>query len=283
MVEALTTGFFNGLIYAAVAVGLALIWGITDVINFAHGDFLMLGMYAAYWMFTLGHVDPTLSAPIAACALGFVGFLAYALIIRPLQRAPAMIVILATFGLGLVLRQLAFIAFSPDYRNLPDTWLSGSISLGAMSLGRPQVATGVVALAMIVVLFVLVYRTRWGRALQAVAEDRHAASLVGIASDRVNAQVWILGSAAVGLTGALLTSFFYVFPSVGAVFGLLAFVAVAMGGFGSLPGAFLSGILIGIVEAATGYLVEPAYKTASIFVIFLLVLWYRPYGLFGRW
>lgn len=283
MVEALTTGFFNGLIYAAVAVGLALIWGITDVINFAHGDFLMLGMYAAYWMFTLGHVDPTLSAPIAACALGFVGFLAYALIIRPLQRAPAMIVILATFGLGLVLRQLAFIAFSPDYRNLPDTWLSGSISLGAMSLGRPQVATGVVALAMIVVLFVLVYRTRWGRALQAVAEDRHAASLVGIASDRVNAQVWILGSAAVGLTGALLTSFFYVFPSVGAVFGLLAFVAVAMGGFGSLPGAFLSGILIGIVEAATGYLIEPAYKTASIFVIFLLVLWYRPYGLFGRW
>jgi len=283
MVEALITGFFNGLIYAAVAVGLALIWGITDVINFAHGEFLMLGMYVAYWLFTLGQVDPALSAPIAACALGFVGFLAYALIIRPLQRAPAMIVILATFGLGLVLRQLAFIAFSPDYRNLPDTWLSGSISMGGISLGRPQVATGVVALALIAGLFVLVYRTRWGRALQAVAEDRQAASLVGIASDRVNAQVWVLGSAAVGLTGALLTSFFYVFPSVGTVFGVLAFVAVAMGGFGSLPGAFLSGILIGLVEAATGYLVEPAYKTASIFLIFLLVLWYRPYGLFGRW
>jgi len=283
MLEALTSGLFNGLIYAAVAVGLALIWGITDVINFAHGDFLMLGMYAAYWLFTLGHVDPTLSAPIAACALGFVGFLTYALIIRPLQRAPAMIVILATFGLGLVLRQLAFIAFSPDYRNLPDTWLSGSISFGAISLGRPQVATGVLALALIGALFMLVYRTRWGRALQAVAEDRQAASFVGIASDRVNAQVWMLGSAAVGLTGALLTSFFYVFPSVGAVFGLLAFVAVAMGGFGSLPGAFLSGILIGIVEAATGYLIEPAYKTASIFLIFLLVLWYRPHGLFGRW
>ena len=283
MLEALSTGLFNGLIYAAVAVGLALIWGITDVINFAHGDFLMLAMYAAYWLFTLGHVDPALSAPIAACALAFVGFVAYALIIRPLQRAPAMIVILATFGLGLVLRQLAFIAFSPDYRSLPDTWLSGSISLGEISLGRPQVVTGIVALAMVGVLFMLVYRTRWGRALQAVAEDRQAASLVGIASDRINAQVWMLGSAAVGLTGALLTSFFYVFPSVGAVFGLLAFVAVAMGGFGSLPGAFLAGILIGLVEAATGYLIEPAYKTASIFLIFLLVLWYRPRGLFGRW
>lgn len=283
MLEALTTGLFNGLIYAAVAVGLALIWGITDVINFAHGEFLMLGMYVAYWMFTLGHVDPTLAAPVAACVVGFVGFAAYALIIRPLQRAPAMIVILATFGLGLVLRQAAFIAFSPDYRNLPDTWLSGSVHFAGISLGRPQVATGLVALAMIVALFWLVYRTRWGRALQAVAEDRRTASLVGIPADRVNAQVWILGSAAAGLTGALLTSFFYVFPSVGSVFGLLAFVAVAMGGFGSLPGAFLAGIVIGLVEALTGYLIEPAYKTASIFVIFLLVLWYRPKGLFGRW
>ncbi|MDE2289541.1 MAG: branched-chain amino acid ABC transporter permease [Burkholderiales bacterium] len=283
MFEALATGLFNGLIYAAIAVGLALIWGITDVINFAHGDFLMLGMYAAYWMFTLGHVDPTLSAPIAACLLAFVGFLSYAVIIRPLQRGSPMIVILATFGLGLVLRQLAFIAFSPDYRNLPDTWLSGAVNLAGVSLGRPQVATGLVALVVTGLLFLLVYRTRWGHALQAVAEDRQAASFVGIAADRINAQVWMLGSAAVGLAGALLTSFFYVFPSVGNVFGLLAFVAVAMGGFGSLPGAFISGILIGVVESLTGYLVEPAYKMVSIFVIFLLVLWYRPRGLFGRW
>src|SRR3546814_1070069 len=155
----------------------------------------MLGMYAAYWLFTLGHVDPTLSAPLVACLLGFVGFLSYALIIRPLQRAPAMIVILATFGLGLVLRQLAFIFFSPDYRNLPDTWLSGSVSIGSVSLGQPQVVTGGISLVVIVLLFILVYRTRWGRALQAVAEDRQAASLMGIAADRVNAQVWILSSA----------------------------------------------------------------------------------------
>jgi branched-chain amino acid transport system permease protein len=283
VLEALASGLLNGLIYALIAVGLALIWGITDVINFAHGEFLMLGMYAAYWLFTLGHLDPTLSAPLVACLLGFVGFLAFALIIRPLQRGPAMIVILATFGLGLVLRQLAFIAFSPDYRNLPATWLSGSVSVAGLHLGRPQVGTGVVSLVVIVLLFLLVYRTRWGHALQAVAEDRQAASLVGIASDRVNAQVWILGSATVGLAGALLTTFFYVFPSVGNVFGLLAFVAVAMGGFGSLPGAFLSGILIGVIEAMTGYLILPAYKMVSIFLIFLLVLWYRPRGLFGRW
>ncbi len=283
MYEALATGLVNGLIYALIAVGLALIWGITDVINFAHGDFLMLGMYAAYWLYTLAHLDPTLSAPLVACLLAFVGFLSYALIIRPLQRGPSMVVILATFGLGLVLRQLAFIAFSPDYRNLPATWLSGSVRMAGISMGLPQVGTGLVSLLVVVLLFFLVYRTRWGHALQAVAEDREAALLVGIASNRVNAQVWMLGSAAVGLAGALLTTFFYIFPSVGNVFGLLAFVAVAMGGFGSLPGAFVSGILIGLVEALTGYFVLPAYKMVSIFLIFLLVLWYRPRGLFGRW
>lgn len=283
MLEALYSGLLNGMIYAAVAVGLALIWGITDVVNFAHGEFLMLGMYAAYWLFTLGHVDPTLSAPLVAALLGFVGFMTYALIIRRLQLGPPMAVILATFGLGLVLRQLASIAFSPDYRSLPHTLVSGSVTLTGVSLGRPQFVTGLIALAMVAALFVLVYRTRWGHALQAVAEDRQAAALVGISPDRFNAQVWILGSASVGLAGALLTTFFYVFPSVGVVFGLLAFVAVCMGGFGSLLGACIAGILIGVIEAMMGYFVEPALKTMSIYILFVLVLWYRPRGLFGRW
>ncbi|HEX7749880.1 MAG TPA: branched-chain amino acid ABC transporter permease [Bordetella sp.] len=283
MLEALLAGLFNGLIYAAVAVGLALIWGITDVINFAHGEFLMLAMYAAYWLYTLGHVDPTMSAPLVAVLLAFVGFLTYALIIRRLQDGPPMTVILATFGLSLVLRQVAFIAFTPDYRTLPNTWLSGSVSLAGISMGRPSVVTGLVALVMVIALFVLVYRTRWGHALQAVAEDRQVAALVGIAPDRVNAQVWMLGSAAVGLAGALLTTFFYVFPSVGTVFALLAFVAVCMGGFGSLAGAVIAGLLIGVIEAMTGYFVAPALKTVSIYVLFILVLWYRPRGLFGRW
>ena len=283
MLEALSAGLFNGLIYAAVALGLALIWGITDVINFAHGEFLMIGMYAAYWMFTLGHVDPTLSAPLVACLLGFVGFMTYTLIIKRLQKGPAMAVILATFGLGLVLRQLAFIFFSPDYRNLPDTFVSGSITVGHISMGRPQVIAALASLVVIGILFLLVYRTRWGHALQAVAEDREVAALVGIPPDRVNAQVWIVGSAAVGFAGALLTTFFYVFPSVGTVFGLLAFVAVCMGGFGSLPGALVAGITLGVIEAMTGYFVAPALKTVSIFIVFILVLWYRPRGMFGRW
>lgn len=283
MLEALYTGLLNGALYAAVALGLALIWGITDVINFAHGEFLMLAMYAAYWLYTLGHIDPLLSAPLVAVLLGFFGFFVYAVIIQRLRRGPPTAVILATFGLGLVMRQLAAMAFTPNYRSLAHTMLSGTITITGINLGRPQFVTGVLALLLVGVVFWLVYRTRWGHALQAVAEDREVAALVGISPQRVDAQVWVLSSAAVGLAGALLTSFFYVFPSVGEVFGLLAFVAVCMGGFGSLLGAALAGLLIGVFEAFTGYLIEPAVKTLGIFVLFVAVLWWRPRGLFGRW
>ena len=160
--------------------------------------------------------------------------------------------------------------------------MSGSVSLAGVSLGRPQVVTGLVALLLVAVLFVLVYRTRWGHALQAVAEDRRwrrwwayrpTASMPRSGCWAAPRSAW----------RALLTTFFYVFPSVGTVFGLLAFVAVCMGGFGSLPGAFIAGILIGIIEAMTGYFVAPALKTVSVFILFILVLWYRPKGLFGRW
>ncbi len=283
MLEALYSGLLNGLLYAAIALGLALIWGITDVINFAHGEFLMLAMYAAYWLYTLADLDPLLSAPLVAVVLAFLGFSTYALIIRRLRRGPATSMILATFGLGLVLRQLASIAFTPDYRSIGHTLVSGTVTITGVHLGRPQVVTGVVALAMVALVFYLVYRTRWGQALQAVAEDRQAASLVGISPGRVEAQIWILSGATIGVAGALLTTFFYIFPSVGAVFGLLAFVAVSMGGFGSLLGAALAGVLIGLIEAFTGFVFEPAVKTLGIFVIFVLVMWWRPSGLFGRW
>ena len=223
-----------------------------------------------------------MSAPLVAIALAFVGFMTYALIIRRLQKGPAMAIILATFGLGLVLRQLAFIAFSPDYRSLPDTLVSGSVSLAGVSLGRPQVVTGLVALLLVAVLFVLVYRTRWGRPAGGGGRPPGGGAGGHIARPR-QCPGLDAGQRRGRRGGALLTTFFYVFPSVGTVFGLLAFVAVCMGGFGSLPGAFIAGILIGIIEAMTGYFVAPALKTVSVFILFILVLWYRPKGLFGRW
>lgn len=283
MVEVLISGLLNGLIYALVAAGLALIWGITDTLNFAHGEFLMLGMYTAYWAYTLYQVDPLFSAPISAILLAFLGFATYALIVRRIQGAPPLAQILATFGLALTLRYGAFLAFSPDYRSISHTLVSGSLHLGPFQVGLPQAFAATVSLAIFLSVYHLVYRTRWGLSLLAVAENRKVAALMGIDPNRTGAQVWMLGSALVGLAGALLTTYFYVYPEVGVVFGLTAFAAVALGGFGSVPGAFLAGVFLGVIEALAGYILAPALKGAVVFTVFLLVLWFRPQGFFGRW
>lgn len=283
MADVLAAGLLNGLIYALIAMGLALIWGIMDVINFAHGEFLMLGMYTAFWLYTLLGLDPVTTFPIAAALLAFVGFATYHLIIRRIMTGPPIVQILATFGLSILLRQLAFFFFSPNYQSIPHTLISGGLRLGGVHVGLPQAVTAGVSLIASAALVYAIYRTRWGLALLTVAEDREAASLVGIDPGRVDVQVWMVGSAVVGLTGALMTMFFYVFPGVGLVFGLFAFVAVSLGGFGSIVGAFLGGIIIGVVQSLAGFYLDPALQNAVVYGLFLVILWFRPQGLFGRW
>jgi len=283
MADVLASGLLNGLVYALIAMGLALIWGIMDVINFAHGEFLMIGMYTAFWLYTLFGLDPVSTFPVAMIVLAFIGFGTYHLIIRHIMTGPPIVQILATFGLSLLLRQLAFLFFSPNYRSLPHTLVHGSLRVAGVQFGLPQAVTAAAALVAAAALFYAIYRTRWGLALLTVAEDRETASLMGVDPGRVNAQVWMVGSAAVGLAGALMTMFFYVFPGVGFNFSLLAFVAVSLGGFGSMLGAFIGGVIIGLVQSLAGFYLDPALQNAVVFGMFLLVLWLRPQGLFGRW
>ncbi len=283
MVEVVVSGVLNGLVYALISMGLALIWGITDVINFAHGDFLMLGMYTAFWLYTLFGLDPLLASPLAAIILGFVGYATYNLVIRRILKGPPIAQVLATFGLSILIRYLAFFFFSPNYRSIQHSLVSGSIKFAGFQFGLPQIVTAAASLLVAAVLIYAIYRSRWGLGLLAVAEDRQAASLVGVNPDRVNTQVWIVGSAAVGLAGALMTTFFYVFPGVGLIFVLLAFVAVSLGGFGSVLGAFIAGILIGVVQSLAGFYLDASLQNAVVYGLFLLLLWVRPQGLFGRW
>jgi branched-chain amino acid transport system permease protein len=283
MADVLAAGLLNGFVYALIAMGLALIWGIMDVINFAHGEFLMLGMYTAFWLYTLLGLDPVTTFPVAIALLAFVGFATYHLIVRRIMTGPPIVQILATFGLSLLLRQLAFLFFSPNYQSIPHTLVHGSLRIAGVQFGMPQAVTAGAALVAAAGLFFAIYRTRWGLALLTVAEDRETASLVGVNPERVNQQVWMVGSGAVGLAGALMTMFFYVFPGVGFNFALLAFVAVSMGGFGSIPGAFLGGVIIGVVQSLAGFYLDPSLQNAVVFGLFLVILWLRPQGLLGRW
>ena len=281
LAQTLLSGVLMGLIFSLVAVGLTLIWGIMDIVNFAHGDFLMSGMYISYWMYALWRVDPLLSLPVSAVLLFAMGVIVYRLVIRRILGAPMLIQIFATFGIMILLRYLAFYFFKPNYRSIQQTLLSGNIDLGGVYLAIPQLAAAVGAFLTTGAVYVLIHKTRVGGALQATAEDREAAALMGIDTDRMFTLAWGIGAATAGIAGSLLATFFYIFPEVGGIFGLIAFVAVTLGGFGNVAGAFVAGILIGVVEAMAGYLFDPALKTVFVYVLFLGVLFFRPQGLLG--
>lgn len=283
--QSLVSGLLMGLIYALVAAGLSLIFGLMDVVNFAHGELLMLAMFAAVVIFGLTGLDPVVQLPLV-CALMFgLGALIYrGIIARALsvQFNRGMVQIFATFGLAIFIRGAAQFAFGGDFRSVSGTWLSNrTASFAGIYVPLPQLAASAVCLLAFAGLL-LVGRTEFGRALEAAREDRDAVALIGIDRDRIFAIGWGLGAATVGVAGVMLIAFYYVSPSVGANFAVIAYVTVALGGFGSILGALVAGIIIGEVEALTALVLEPSLKQVGMFAVYLAVLMVRPRGLFGK-
>jgi branched-chain amino acid transport system permease protein len=285
IIQSLASGLLMGLLYGLIAAGLALIFGLMDVVNFAHGEFLMIAMYTTFFLFVFFAIDPLLAAPFVAASLFVFGAVIYLLVIRFAMRAKAnigMVQIFATFGLAIVMRGLAQFFFTPDYRSINTSWLGGqTLSFGGVFLPVPQLVGAAVSLAAFTALFFFIKKTDFGRALEATREDAGAVALVGIDKNRVFAVGWGLGAALVGLAGAIMAMFFYIYPDVGASFALIAYVTVALGGFGSVFGAFAGGIIVGLVEATTALVLPPSLKAVGIYAVYLLVVFIRPRGLFG--
>jgi branched-chain amino acid transport system permease protein len=281
-VQVVLDGLLSGTLYALVAAGLSLIWGVMDIINFAHGEFLMVAMYVSYWIGFLAHVDPLFSWVAAGAFAFLLGALTYRLIVRRCLGKAAMAPLLATFGLSLLLKNFCLNRFSPNFRLLQGTILEGrTLQIGAVVISMPQFVTGLFALAVLGALYYLLKRTRTGWAIQATAMDREAAELMGIDTEKIFLLVFGIGGACVGIAGGLMTSNLAVHPEVGGLFGLIAFVVVALGGFGSIPGALLAALLIGLVEALAGFYIAPVFKYVAVFGIYLAVILVRPKGLFG--
>ena len=280
LLQAAVSGLLLGAVYALFSSGLTLIWGMMNFINFAHGEFVMLGMYVAL-VVTWGEFGPAVYAPAAAVVLFGLGVIVYAGLIRHVMRGPMLSQILSTFGLALLLRYSAFYVFKSDFRTLPDPSLSSTIDLGGIYLSKAQLLAGVVAALLALGMHVLLTRTPLGSRMLAVAEDRSAAMLMGIRPDRMQALAWGLSAASAGIAGALMAIAYPFSPSVGETFVLTAFVVVSLGGFGSVPGAMIAGLTIGLVEALAGYLIGPIYKDIVVYGLFVAVLWIRPQGLLG--
>jgi branched-chain amino acid transport system permease protein len=241
----------------------------------------MLAMYAAFFAFTLLRLGPIFFVPGAAALLFVLGVVVYLGLVRHVAKGPMLAQILGTFGLALVLRYAAFWAFTANFVSLPDNLVGGTFDIGGLRIEASRLLAGVLALVITAGMHLVLTRTALGSRLLAVAEDRSAAMLMGIRPDRMQAIAWGIGAASTGVAGALIALFFYISPTVGESLSLIAFVVVCLGGFGSVPGALIAGLGIGVIEALSAYLIGAVYQDVVVYALFLLVLWVRPQGLLG--
>ncbi|MGQ9508952.1 MAG: branched-chain amino acid ABC transporter permease [Thermodesulfobacteriota bacterium] len=280
-VQLIIYGVLMGLVFALIALGLSLIFGVMNIVNFAHGEFLMVGMYIAYLISTFLHLDPIFSLPLAAMAGYILGVMSYHFLIHHILRGPMVAQLFGTFGLMLFLRYLAMYIFTPDVRSIKEGLLVGkTLSMGWVTLDLSKAVSSALCMISFGIVYWMIYRTKLGRALRATSIDSEAAQYMGIDTKKMNALAWGIGGATVALAGSLLAHFYYITPTVGMLFTLIAFAIVALGGFGSITGAFIAGLIIGLIMVISGHFLSEL-KFTFVYIVYFLVVVFRPRGLFG--
>jgi branched-chain amino acid transport system permease protein len=276
------SGILIGSIYALMSIGLTLIFGVLRIVNFAHGEFLMIAMYGAWAMTRFLGLNPFVAVLAIVPGMFLFGMLVHHLVIRPGLDKPHLVVVFATMGLSILMQNAALMAFSADLFDVPPMLGGRSFSVGPF-YAKPELLIGFgVAVACTLALRFLLQATYLGKAIRATVQDGEAAMLMGIPVPRIFLITFAGGSALVGLAACMMMPLFSVFPTVGLNFVLIAFVVVVLGGMGSIEGALIGGICIGVVQSISSYYVAPAYGQMFFFILFLLVMTFRPAGLLGR-
>jgi branched-chain amino acid transport system permease protein len=275
-------GLLIGGTYATVAVGFSLVWGILNVINIAHGALVMLGAYVTYWLFTLYHVDPLLSLPISGALLFALGYPLQRVVINQVIRASFLITFLLTFGFELLITNLALAAWTADIRSVTTSYSGWSAAVGPIALPVVRMVSLVIALLTAALLHLIMTRTRLGSAIRATASDQEAARLMGIPIGHVYALTFAIAAASAGIAGSLISLSFPIYPAMGAGYTLIAFVSCVLGGLGSVPGALLGGLLLGLLQTYAASWLGPNFDNIIAFGILIAVLLVRPAGLLGR-
>jgi branched-chain amino acid transport system permease protein len=279
--QSVVSGLLTGSLYAMIGVGLTIIFGVMRIINLAHGEMVMLGMFGAYWAHTLWRLDPFVSALLWVPLLFAAGTLIYRFLLRAIIPGGELNTLLYTAGLSLLIANLALLAWTGDYRTLNLPYALEPLRPFGIAVPVPlAVAFGLAAL-ITAALYAFLAHTDTGRAVRATSQDPEAAALMGINVERISMITFGLGTALAAAAGVLLVPSLYLYPTVGEILIVKCFVIVVLGGLGSVPGAIAGGLLLGLVESLGAVYVSVAYKDAIGFVIFLLVLLLRPQGLFG--
>jgi branched-chain amino acid transport system permease protein len=281
LAAAAINGLLMGGIYTLVASGLTLIYGVLHIINFAHGSMLMLAMFGVYFLLTKAGIDPYLALIIMVPAMYAVGFLLYRHMIGKLSLGRDENILLITLGLSILIENLALLFFKGDSRTVSLAYSDKMIELGPLLLGLPKVVSFVAAMVLCGFLGLFITRTDTGKAIRAVAKERMGARLVGIDVDRIFAVSFGIGLATLGAAACLLMPIFYVSPTSGHVFVIVAFTVVVLGGMGSFLGAVIGGLIVGLTESFGGLFLGESLGQIGISLIFILILLFRPSGLFG--
>ena len=282
LVQILVNGILLGGLYCLLGVGMTLIFGVMRIINACHGDLLMIAMYIAFFLFTAIKLDPFVTIFIAVPVLFVVGCGIYSGLIKRLRNEFEENSLILTWGIALVLVNVFTVAFSGDYRSIVTSYSTQSVTLVGISVSISMLLSFGVALVLTCGLYVFLLRSNLGRAIRAIAQNKAAAQLMGINVERVQMVSFGIGAALAGAAGAAFSSVFYMFPAIGGLFTVKAFEVIVLGGLGNVVGAFLAGILLAVVESFGAIFISTGLKDAFGFLIFMLVLVFRPSGLFGR-
>jgi branched-chain amino acid transport system permease protein len=282
LLQTIINGLLIGAMYALIALGLNVIYGVMDFINFAHGEFIMLSMYATYFVFVLLGWDPFLSLPISMLLLFATGAISEVLLVKPILGQRMVIQVFTTYGLLLFLRNMATFLWTSTWRTLSTPYSDATIPIGEIRISVAYLLASIVSLLFAFGLYMFFRKTDVGIAIRATMQSKEAARLMGINVDKVYMLTFGLGGMCAGVAGGLLTLVYPIQPEVGELFCLLAFVICVIGGMGDFLGAVVGGFTIGLTESLAGFFVAPAYKHIIAFIVFIIVLIIRPKGLRGK-
>lgn len=280
--QATYEGLINGAIYAMVAMGISLVWGVMGILSFSQGEFLMIAMFITYYFATYTGLAPILALPICMAVLFVLGFVVYKTIIYKALQGPTLSQRLITFALSMVLINGMLMGFGGTFKTIQNTGMDGSINIGGLlTIAKNRIFPVIIATCICVFMLWFLNKTKQGKAIRATSMDKQAAELVGIDTEKSYSLAFGLSAAIAGAAGCALSYYYYCYPSVGANFQLFSFIAVVMGGFGSVEGAIVGGLIMGLIDSYTGVYFNTAFKYLGVCLVFMLILQFKPKGLFG--
>ncbi len=282
ILQTIISGLLTGSTYALISVGIALIFGVVELVNFSHGEYLMVAMYVSFWCYKLLDLDPYLSFPIVLTVMIVLGILSFKIIMQRVLHAPHEIQILATLSIMLIFQNLVLMLWRADYRNVRTDYSASSINLSGLSISTPKLIAFMAALAAAIGLYLFLQKTYTGTSIRAISQNNRAAQLMGIKLNRTYCLAFTIGISFTAIAATVLIPIYPAYPMVGQGFLLPAFITMVIGGMTNIPGVVVAGLIVGLIEALTAYTIGPEYQQIAYFLLFLIVIIFKPQGIMSR-